>query len=152
MSLWTVQLAQNPSGTDFAFVNCSTVDIPAGTAVIIDSTNALGSGNTTNVDGIAIALPSADGQQCVGVTMEIIKARGGASGTPGAGGRVRCYGPIVAMTAAAAITAGAVVMNETVTGNAKAQTAAKAQLGIALTTAVGALDPVMVMLGGAFNA
>src|SRR5690242_14198830 len=96
-----LQLSDTPAGTDFAFLNLTGTDIPAGCAVGVDTAHVISAANQTQ-QGIAVALPSADGGTVIGVAMETLK-----NGQPG---RVRCFGPIAIMTADGAITGNGYVM------------------------------------------
>lgn len=148
MTIMNVQLAESPSLTDYACINVSGTDIPAGTAVMIDATNTISASSLT--DGIAVKLPSADGVDgTIGVTMEIIPKATAAAGA--VAGRVRFPGPIAVCTASGAVTAGTSVMAESATGKVKTCGAGKVQLGVALTTAADT-DVCLVALAVAKNA
>lgn len=134
------QVAGNYGYTDYAFQNYSTtVTIPAGVFVTLDTTNVLGA--TASAQGIGIVLPSGDGTQVgVGITLESI--------APGAAGRVRCPGPIAVTTADGVITAGGFVQatnDSNKVGFAKALAANAVASGVALNTCADG-DPCVVML------
>lgn len=146
-----LQLAEQASDLDFAFLNFQAADIPAYSAVIVDSTNAISVNNI--VDGIAVKLPAAStGQTVIGVTMEIIHGTTFTGGSPGVG-RVRTIGPVVKAVASAAVAAGVPVMTDASgTGTVVAQTAGKSQFAISLTAATASGDELALVLCGANNA
>jgi hypothetical protein len=140
----TWQLAKTPLPSDLPFYNYGGTDIPADTAVMLDTTNIMG----TAGDGVGVALPTAAAAipLGVGVTQETIKAGGSA-------GRVRTQG-IAQVTALCVINAGQVVQMSTTAGHlgqVEAKGAGNPQLGIALTSAQDG-DSLLVLLQFANNA
>lgn len=147
----SLQISESPTLLDFAFANYGTTDIPSGAAVIIDTGNVISVSSI--LDGIGVKLPTAQGQPCVGVTMEILRGTTFTGGPPGIG-RVRCGG-IAPCTATSTVTAGTVVDNDFAgtPGNVITHVGGKAQLGLALTASTATGDPVAVLLFAApFNA
>jgi hypothetical protein len=152
MSSLVLQLAENGHANDYPFLNYSGTDIPANTLVTVDTTYYIHSSNVQDGIGVVPAAPAADGAMAIGVTLEIIKA-GGAAGTPGTAGRVRCLGPIAVVAATGTVAIGASVMaDHTNPGNVKTYTSALYQVGVALTAADTTLDQIYVMLFGAKGA
>ena len=140
------QLANTPSGEDYAFKNYTGSDIPANVAVSVDTTAANVISPTNLVDAIGVIPVAASGNPVVGVTMEIIPA--------GRVGRVRCGG-VAPMFADGAITAGTFVdasAAATKVGYAKVHVAAASTLGMALSTATADGDPVLVLIAQGRNA
>ena len=146
-----LQISEQASDLDYTFLNYQAADIPAYSAVIIDTANALSVNNV--VDGVAVKLPAAaNGQSCIGFTMTTIPGTNTTGGPPGAG-RVRLPGPIMKAVATAAITAGARVMTDaTGNGTVITKTAGLPELGIALSSAINSGDEVLLMLTSALDA
>lgn len=155
----SLQMSTQAIDLDYQFQNYQAADIAAYSGVIVDAANAISVSNAGGggPDGIAVKLPAAaTGAVLVGVTQETLRGTTFAATTAPSSypsGRVRCAGPITKMIASAAITAGTIVMSDA-TGNGTiiTQSAAKAQIGVALTTAVNSGDEVVVMLSQANNA
>jgi hypothetical protein len=148
MSLF-LQLAQTPSPFDIPVRNYGNTDIPANTAVVLDTTNYVNA--ATLDDGIGVMLPATGvaGPLAIGITMETLKAGGSA-------GRLRPAAPTAFGVAHNTVNVGSVVDAENVAaheGQIVAHVAGKPQLGIALTQAADG-DNVLVLLAatGANNA
>lgn len=124
------------NGMDLPFKNYSGADIPAGTALICDSSNAPG----TNTPGGV--LTTADSTKCIGFALTVLKA--------GGMGMVRCGGLAVAI-AGAAITYGVPVMTNS-SGQVVTQTSGLTQIGIAMSAATASTDQVLVLIAPAKNA
>lgn len=124
------------NGLDWTFKNYTGSDIPAGTAVKIDTGNL---GDTNKPQGV---IQTTDDTLCIGICLTSIPA--------GKTGSVRLGGAAVAI-AGAAITCGVHVMSNS-SGQVVAQTAGKYAIGWALTKADVATDAVLVMVYPAKNA
>ncbi len=145
-----LQISEQASPLDYTFANLQAADIPAYSLVVVDAANALSVNNV--VDYIAVKQSNTAGAAVIGITMETLRGTTFTGGPAGLG-RVRLIGPVGKAIASAAITAGAVVMNDnTGNGSVVTQTAGKAQIGIALSSAINANDEVAIVLCGANNA
>src|SRR5437879_3068567 len=96
-----LQLSSAPGFGDFAFLNLTNADIPAGRYVKIDTAHQISASNQTQ-QGLAIMPIATDGDVAIGITMEKAVSLGPAV-------RVRTLGMAVT-TADGAITGGTYVM------------------------------------------
>lgn len=123
-----VQLASVPSAYDVSVYNAGTTDIPAFTAVVIDSSNIMEDTDMT-LNTIAVAKPAATaGLTAFAVTKEIIKAKGTG----------RAWGPGAVATAIAegTVTQGTFVgTSGTTAGSLATATVNVPYVGLALATA-----------------
>ncbi len=143
MSATYDQLAQTPLASDETFKNYSGSDIPANTAVALDTTNYVGDSLGTTIPGIILPATGGNPSLCVGITMDKIKA--------GQVGRVRPLGTAYAI-ANGTITPGQTVdADVTTAGRILAHTAAKASLGQARSGGASG-DPILVFVNPALNA
>lgn len=140
----TYQFANTPLPSDMACKNYGVTDIPAYTAVLLDTT-AANLVPTADAFGIVNPTAAASIPYCIGVTMQIIHA--------GETGSVRTQG-VVQMIAAGTVTAGDVVQCSTTAaklGWGMTQASAQPQLGQALTTATNS-NTFLCQLSRAKNA
>lgn len=146
-----LQISEQATDLDYAFINLQAADIPAYSAVVVDAANALSVSNI--VDGLAVKLPSAaTGGTVIGITLETLRGTTFTGGPAGVG-RVRTIGPVVKAITSAATAAGVPVMTDaTGLGTVIAQTAGKAQIGISLSASTAANDEIALVLCQANNA
>lgn len=142
MSTANTQAASFPNAQRIPAYNASGTDIPANTAVIVDSTNTMNNSASTPQTAIAVALPATGGNPslCIGITASVIPA--------GGNGIVAGPGQIQPAVADGVITAGNICDASPTGGKAgmvKAHTSGQPSIGIALaTSADGDTIPVLV--------
>jgi hypothetical protein len=136
----TWQFANTPLPSDIPVVNYGVTDIPAFTAVVIDTTNYIQS--ATANDGIGVKLPTTNSasQYCCGVLMETAKAGGTAA-------RMRTQG-LVKCVASGAVTVGQAVNIEDASGHegqVETLDTGDPMMGLAVSTAADGED-VLILL------
>ena len=120
-------------GADIPVKNTSGGALVAGTTVKLDTGNLL----SATQPAVGVTTVSAVTDKCLGVLIEAAPINGIA--------RCRVLGGVWAI-AQAAITAGSAVGASTTAGQVIAYTATDPYLGIALTAAATAADPILVLL------